>query len=194
MIPAPFPVSGHITTQCRKLLNTFPSCTVPSARQESSGDLASNRRCHRDLGHMPASTTLGNNPRSLGTISRGMIWFSFWLVLEKFSSLPLSYFTHTECEFALVCLAELCSKFGLWKHCLKQRCADAPSSCSFQVAALQAASTHPRTCREWATDVICLSLNNLQPLQQNHWQNTAEAVMFVQRILAANFWKCSVEA
>lgn len=62
------------TTHCYKLLNTFPSCAVPSARQEIClGDLASNGQRRRDLGHMPASGTSGNHSRSLGRIKRSMI-------------------------------------------------------------------------------------------------------------------------
>lgn len=95
MIPARFHVCSSTATHSYKLLNTFPSCSVPSARQEIRfGDLASNGQCHRELGHMPASNTSGNNSRRLGRINRGMIRSSSSDQRLKSFFLPLGYF-HT---------------------------------------------------------------------------------------------------
>lgn len=122
MIPAQFPVWSSTTTQYYKPPNTFPSCAVPSARQEIClGDLASNRQCHRDLGPMPASNKSGkriNNLRSLGRTRRSIICFRVmvWLVSEKFLlTFKFWYFQSAKVwvYFSLTGSAELCSKFGL---------------------------------------------------------------------------------
>ena len=155
-------------TQCYKLLNIFPSCAVPNARQDIClGDLTSDRKCHRDLGRVPASNTSGNK------WSPGRIIHSTIRILPVWLAVFTQWKQEFECErqsfFFFLNLG--CTSIVWGRGILTGR-----PACSFQAMATRAASTDPHTCRARATGLISLSLNTLQPSLQNPARDTEDAV------------------